>query len=365
MTSNSASPTFPSPPSAARPARALIFLACGLLLPTPGRAELLFYEGFDYAPGEDAIGAAAGWTGTGNLPDAVEGSLGYRDLSGNVLRTSGNSALADGEQGSTTVSVVRPVSLVANDPGGVPGTRWLSFTGRQTSGSAARFFNVVLRAPDNTIKPDDSGTAVDEVLAAGMPSGQPEGQLWRVWDRVTGNAGWGSAVSQSSTKEVSFVLVKMEPDADGVRERFTIWVNPALDREPDAAAGYAFLTSDSNLADWSQIQDVRIGAGAQSGGNPGSAFHLDELRIGTAFADVTPYIPAVDLTLTRQSDGLHLDWTGLPGYTDEVQWSDNMTGWTTFAAGTFTPPARQALGWISAPLPGRRYFRIRRSLSSP
>ena len=106
---------------------------------------------------------------------------------------------------------------------------------------------------------------------------------------------------------------------------------------------------------------MRIGAGAVNNGNPGSAFHLDELRIGTEFTDVTPYIPGVDLRFSRQSDGVHLDWTGLPGYTDEVQWSDNLTGWTTYAAGTFTPLARQSLSWTSATAPGHRYFRIRRN----
>lgn len=337
-------------------------VACLAAFPCGGRAGLLFYEGFNYAPGENELVLFGGYSGTGNQADILEGSLAWQDDAGNVLRSTGHSCLADGHEGTTTVSNVKAVNLV--DPVlGTQGDRWLAFVGRQTAGNASRFFNVVLWAPDGTIVPNDSGTAEDEVLAVGMPSAQVEGQAWRIWDRTTGAAGWRSAISTRLTTDLTLVVVKMELNAEGVSERFTMWLNPALDREPDVDAGRQFVSSDSNFGSWADITKVRIGAGGPNGGNPGSGFLLDELRIGTQFADVVPYVPVPNAVLAEgAAPGERLlSWLVLPGFRDELEVSGDLAEWTV--AETLVPDGPEPV-LHDYPIPlaaGRGYYRIRRS----
>lgn len=326
-----------------------------------GSCELLFYEGFNYAVGEDNLTIQGGWTGSGNAGDIENYSLNWSDGQGNALLTTGNSCVLDGSGGGSSLSNTRPANfnaLVDTDST----ERWISFVGRQAAGTAGRFFNVALWAPDNTIRPFDSGSAMDEVLALGMPSGQPEGQYWRIWDRATGGAGWRFAVSPVPTSGQSFVVGRIQLNASGTLERFSIWVNPRLDRTPDDAEGAHFLSSDSDIQGWAELTTVRLGAGAVSGGQPASDFMVDEVRIGTRFADVSPHIPAPQLLgFLRTPDGAStLQWTALPGFADTLEYSENLTSWQAIQDYATPRITAETLQFTHQPAGNSGYYRIKR-----
>ncbi|MEI6537283.1 MAG: hypothetical protein WCN98_18215, partial [Verrucomicrobiaceae bacterium] len=240
-----------------------------ILLIRAGSAGLIVpWESFGYLPGEDALSGGLGGFATTSPAtsantDIVAGSLRYTDSAGNSLVTADNSALVDGADETATVSNIKPISLSA-----VAGnTLWLSFVGQQTAGTNARFFNLGLRGPDNTIQPPDSNNTSDEILAIGMPTASSAEtsptppQQWRIWDRTTGGAGWNYSISNTPTTQVSFLLVKIELNAVDTRERYTLWVNPRLDLAPDPAEGFSFVSTDSDFAAWINITELRLGAG--------------------------------------------------------------------------------------------------------
>lgn len=339
----------------------LTVMMCSILLAKPGRGELLFYEGFPYTVGPDNLTIQGGWSGTGNAGNIENSSLAWSDAAGNALLTSGNHCLLDASGGSSTLSHTRAVNLNAFVDTESP-ERWISFLGEQESGTAGRFFNVALWAPDNTIRPADSGSALDEVLALGMPSAQPAGQYWRIWDRATGGAGWNSALSSIPTTELSFVVGRIQLNATGVLERFSLWVNPRLDQQPAEEDGIHFVSSDSDFGGWAEITTIRLGAGATSGGQPATDFLLDEVRIGTRYTDVSPYIPAPQVTAQQMTaEGLFLlQWTALPGFADSIEFSNDLGMWTAVQDYPQSRATPETLQFSHAAGSGPGYYRIRR-----
>ena len=252
-------------------------------------ADGLFYEEcFDYPAGTRNLpghGGFAGKVSRGAASDIVPGSLSYEDAAGNRLATSGNSVQALGRPGYPQIDDVTALNLPADTPEVI----WCSLLAQQTAGTTARFFNLCLRAKDNTLQPPDYGASDDEIVAIGMPSAAPF-QYWQMWDRTATGVGRHTAVSGISTTAVAFLVVRLElnVNAEGC-ERFTLWVNPRLDATP-AGTAISFTSAFSNLNRWSDLCRLRIGVGVSDQPGLSSGFRLDEIRLGTTAAAVMPMV---------------------------------------------------------------------------
>lgn len=328
---------------------------------------LLYYEGFDYPAAEDGLKYQGGFAANpdpsaGVDADIQPGSLRYMDAAGKVLLTSGNHALVDAHEERTTVSNIAPV---LRPPGPQPSGNaiWISLLGQQVAGSTARFFNFSLRAPDDTVQPADSDTNMDEIVALGMPSGAAA-QRWHVWDRGTNANLWTSVMTQTPTTTLSLALVRVELNAvDGVLERYTLWMNPPLGKAPDEAAGQAMVSQQSNFADWSDLEQIRLAAG-QNAASP-TGWTVDEIRIADTWQEALPWqdLSATLERLAQPAGGLQIRWTPAPGFTDGVEWSTDLINWFFYPASMrVNGPGLEPTSYqIPATPDPRRYFRVRRS----
>lgn len=330
----------------------------------PVAAGLLYYEGFEYGVAEDGLKYQGGFAAnpdpsSGVDADIAAGSLRYMDLAGNVLLVRGNHALIDAHEERATVSNIAPVFQL---PGQAPtgGEIWLSFVGQQVAGTTVRFFNLSLRAQDNTLDPADADTNMDEIIALGMPSGAGE-QLWRVWDRGTGANLWTSAISTTPSTQLCLILARVELNAvDGLLERYTLWVNPRLDQAPAESEGFSMVSNASDFNQWSDLEQIRLAAGHNA--NSPSAWVVDEIRIADTWHESLPYLP-LQLSVVPPGPAApgKLEWTTAPGYTESPEWSPDLRQWFPLTVPvTLSGPGRAACE-LTLPAAGPRYFRVRRS----
>lgn len=252
----------------------------------PAGPDLIWEESFDLPAGKNGLNQSSRFAVEFPSPangDITPEGLGYTDADGVRLRSRGRAASLDATQLTTSLSYTAALDL----PAGPPREMWISLLARQTAGTSYRFFNLCLRAPDDTIVPPDNWASADEVLAIGMRS-QKGPQVWQIWDRTTQGDHSRAAVSSSPTTQTAFLLIRLELDAEGPNERTTLWINPPLTRPPDESDGFAFTSYQSNLTQWNELRQIRLGAGYGSGTLRGTAWTVDEIRLGWTRAAVTP-----------------------------------------------------------------------------
>jgi len=352
-----------------------IFLSC-FLAPSL-QAGLLYYLPFatGYDPAaivEDGL-VGLGVVGHGNFAangtansDLLPISLNYVDAQGNTLATAGGAALIDANEETANVSNVASLALTgANAPAG--NTLWISFIGQQTAGTTARFFNLGLRAPDITfiVTPPnigDSGNTEDEIIVFGMGSGASS-QVWHMYDRGTDSSGRILAPSEIPSTRRVFILGRIQLDAEGFNERYTMWVDPPLGQAPDEGLGLSFVSVYSDFNSWSNLTQIRLAAGYQNANGPSSAWQVDEIRMGDTWQDVTPYLPLKIVTCTRTpANTLEVTWNAAPNCTDTVEWSTDLTDWHPYPTSTRVNAPNSVLAtWVTpVQTEPRVYFRVSR-----
>lgn len=302
---------------------------------TIAQAGLLYYEGFNYPVAEDGLKYQGGFAATpdpaaGADADIDSASLRYMDAAGNTLQTTGHHAKIDTHEERATISNIAPVlRLPTQQPSG--NELWISFVGQQTAGSTLRFFNLALRAADDTLQPADADTNMDEVVILGMPSGAAE-QMWRLWDRGTNANLWASAISTTPSTQQCLILARVELNAvDGLLERYTLWVNPRLDRQPAEADGFTMVSGASDFNTWSDLEQIRLAAGYNAG-DP-SGWKVDEIRFADTWHEALPHWPLIVTSVlpgTLQNQ-VRIEWLAAPGFTDWVEWSPDMINWFPYA----------------------------------
>jgi hypothetical protein len=331
----------------------------------PSGAGLLYYEPFDYPVAEDGLKYNGGFAanpspGSGSDADIGAENLRYMDANGLALVSRGSHALIDGHEERTTVSNIAPVlRLPHQQPAG--DAIWISFIGQQVAGTTTRFFNLGLRAADNTIQPADGDTNMDEIVAFGMPSGAAA-QVWHVWDRSTGGNLWASAPSTCASTQCSFIVARIELNAvEGFKERYTFWVSPLLDRPPAEAEGWSFISNDSDFDVWSDLEQIRLAAGYTAGA--ASGWQVDEIRIADSVAEVMPFIPLSFDSMTTDPDTgvMQLQWQPAPGYLETMEWSPDLRQWFPQDLAMKLPPQGNASFQWFVPPGENRYLRLRRS----
>ena len=255
--------------------------------PPAPRPGLLFEESFDYPAGEDGLSLATRYGiqhPSDSIADITEQGMTYTAPDGAVLLTRGRAALLDAAEEESPIRHLSALEISE----GPEKELWISFLAQQTAGTNGRFLNLSLRGGDNTFRPYDPDSNDDEILAIGMRSGRAP-QVWQLWDRSTSGTFSQAAISDKSTTLPSFLLVRLERDAEGSKERATLWVNPPLASPPAGDTGFAFTSHDSDLTKWSDLKQLRLGAGQRERLVPGTSWLVDEIRIGWTREAVTPH----------------------------------------------------------------------------
>lgn len=330
------------------------------ILATSVQADLLYGESFSgirFPLFEDGLknygGYSANTSPAGADGDLVAGSLNYVDSAGNALATSGKHVLVDADEEAGTVSNVHVLPAPWNITGDAI---WVSFVGRQTAGTNARFFNLGLRS---------AGATPTEIVAIGMPSNAPAA-LWRIYDR-SGVAPFNFAMTNVPTPTLVFVLARMETNVDNTEnERYTLWLNPRLDQAPDEAAGVTFTSPVSDIVSWNAITDIRLAAGGPPA-TPASAWTVDEVRIATTRQEVTPYLTMAVTRFQLDATGAAaISWKAAPGALDTVQWSSDLMDWESYpASARINPDGAETATWTTpSSLRQQLYFRVIRTAAA-
>jgi hypothetical protein len=237
-------------------------------------AGLLAYEGFNYGPaGSDLLGDNGGfgfngaWTSGGvnatvhNNYDLASGSLLYPNL-----QTYGNSILTAATQ--SIAGIERNLNTVFGDGQTVYFSFLVQPQGTLGDGAFNGFFGVYL------------GTSTPN-LPDNLFIGKPGSSAAADYDLET--RGGGGVVSSDVAPVIgSTTLLVVKAELLTGNDRFTLYVNPTVGA-PEPASG--FVKTDINLS-----------AGPNAGISSlvvysSGAFALDEIRVGTTFADVTAPVP--------------------------------------------------------------------------
>ena len=237
----------------------LVLVAGGWFVPS-ARADLLAYEGFDLAAGENALtgsgGATSfGWSGNWtNTTADIGAGLGYGDLA-----SVGGSAVLDGANSAANRGLSTSLSS---------GTIWLSFLAVVPTNNS--YSGLSLYDAFNT-----------EMLFIGDVSA---GTNWGL--QMPGSGKPPLVTSSVSTTNQAFLTLRIDFNAaSATNENIYLWVNPAHDSEPLLASAQATLLGAQmgNGNPWTRIRLQQGGTG-----NNGT---FDEIRIGQTWSDVTPVVP--------------------------------------------------------------------------
>lgn len=244
----------------------VVALAMVMLAGQQARAGLVAYEPFNYDPGPPLIGSNGGigfsqpWSPGGfNASIFANYTVAPGSLPDPAPATSGNRV--------TTVaqSAISGLSRTLATPLGTPGTtEYLSFLirpeGTVGAGIFGGFFGLYLNA-------STTGPTISQDLFLGKPGTSNQ---YSIENRGGGNQHLSAVTATSGT--TALLVLRMDFTA-GI-DRFTLYVNPS----PGA------LEPSSGVV--KQDSDVGI-VGALTLYSTG-AYSLDEIRIGTAYADVVP-----------------------------------------------------------------------------
>ncbi len=269
----------------------LSLLACA----SQASAALLIYEGFDYAAGVNGMNGQNGGTGftaawdNGNA-DVSAGSMGYTDSGGRALNTSGNRMFVDasGTQGTAGTTIAQFRSIATAVDGAVGSTLYISLLGQQLSGAGrAMNFAFFTDVANNGIYTSQERISVGHGTDAPTAAGP---FTWGAFVFGGGNNGAlpqviGSNYSAASINDSTLIVLKIEVNASGLDDRFSLFVNPSLNAEGVPAV--TFLRD--SLVSLSEIDRIRPFAGGSNTTLAPAPSDFDELRIGTAWADVTPF----------------------------------------------------------------------------
>jgi hypothetical protein len=326
---------------------------------------LIAYEGFDYTVGSQSVGGAGlitDWNGGIGWADAWEdyltvvapstefavsdiqaGSLNYTDMFGNMLVTAGHKLHNSGTNGNSRPARNLTTHVITNGT-----TTWISFLGQRTgqsneiSGLYERGANLSLFNTNVWTLPGNNAGRV----GIGESSNAQPPQTNDTWG--ISPLGQGSQRRQSSYPFTNQALVVLRIDHHDDNDPntisnaldhddFYIFLNPTnLAAEPPISFAFTnFLAAGSNGTlsgiDFAFNRIVMFaGTSAGTGGSfqPPAEWLFDELRIGTTYADVVPFIPPVLprwTAITPSGGGVSLTLTGAPNTQLTVQMATSLS----------------------------------------
>ena len=242
-----------------------IWLAIGAacFLVSGAQATLLFEDGFNYTPGSELAGQGT-WLNSAPLIKAGSQNLSYPGLAS--VSPSGNDVYVNG-QSATAASYTSTLF----GPSVSSGEVYASFVLDLTKSAGNYIFMGMLPSAGN------GGTFNNTVDPCDVVSKTVTGTGSRYYTLGIKSIGQMAAYgTQLETNSVNLVVVKYDLDNNTA----SLFVNPDLNADEPATA-YATSVGTTTVADMGQVY-FRI-----SGSNH-SNFLFDDLRIGTAWADVLP-----------------------------------------------------------------------------
>ena len=301
-----------------------VALAAVLGLSTSARANLIAYEGFDYAPDTGIAGLSGGY-GWGNswvtasgsdLATNLSSSLSYGGVStlGNSLRVG---LAADGSQGNPGTQAPQRNLL---DPVGTYGSTiwigllWQSLTTDADRGSLAGFRETKFGLFDGA-NPASLSRTGSERVDVGIPhtyntgtvngvAGQQLLDQYSIYSGSTQEASGVATLRGTSFTNTVFLLLKMDLDGTAATDTLSLWVDPNIGAG-EGGLGTAMATWTS--ANLDAINGFRFQMGNSNASGINGQVIFDELRIGTTFADAVTGVPEPTiLTLVAVGSGLML-----------------------------------------------------------
>ena len=221
----------------------------------PAALAVPTYDGFDYAAGslKEENGGIGDWkdqwAGDVDIMVGASGGLAYTDVLGQMLDVTGNLVELSGSFGSPK-QAARPLNTKL---GTGSETVWLSLI---LDGSTASEINNITLAG---------------ALFIGQGTKDTGALTWQIGDQDGLVADTGILAS-----ELAFLVARIDFTAG--QEDVWLWVDPVLGAEPDIATADASGSAKEFEADFVQIQLESNTFAA-----------LDEIRIGSTFAEVTPF----------------------------------------------------------------------------
>lgn len=266
-----------------------VSLALGVGLGTQALASLISYESFNYTAGSSLIGQNGGtgfanaWQTNGSPNDPavglsssiLSGSLNYTDSKGNQLVTSGGKLDALGLFGTA-----QPNRDFSGTSGADGTTVWFSFIGVRmgpTTNNTGTPFNPYPRGVN---------TAFFSNTTEKISIGNSSGMVSNLWTLIPNNVSASNQVTTLAYNNQALAVVRIDYKAGN--DDAYLWVNPILGVEPSLSSADAKMLGSFDFA----FNRVRPFAGANDAGNsrPYGEEQIDEIRLGTTFLDVTPFM---------------------------------------------------------------------------
>ncbi|MGI8965850.1 MAG: hypothetical protein ACR2H1_07140, partial [Limisphaerales bacterium] len=295
-----------------------ILTALVYLSTTPSsEATLLSYEGFDYPAGSSIVGQNGGigfsqaWqtnSSVGVFTNQAT-SLSYSDPQENRLVTSGGSLFL---QGSTidapTGGAAQPnrnLGYVRGTNGADATTTWVSFLAvRQgpTTNNPAVPDNPYPRSANLSLY--NSGS---EKLAMGNTALTSNNVVSII---PTGNI-TNAKPSTVSYSRTNLIVVRIDHISGASFDNAYLFVNPLLGSEPTLSQADTNSIGAFDFT-FNRIRPFAGGDRSTSAGSPYAELVLDEIRIGTTYADVVPFVSAPVLgTPVVNGTNVNLNWSAM------------------------------------------------------
>lgn len=247
-------------------------LLCLLTIGSFAHAELIAYDGFgfdDYSlagidgQNPDIMGFTGAWSGNGSV---IDENLSYLELwtQDYCYRRSNGSASR-----SLDVSPTGPFASLIDDSGFIASNiLYVSFLMTSPNTNFSGFFEL-----------QDSGSRAARI---GINDG--------IWSRRIGGGGWSPlpAADEVVMGATNLVVFRLDLNAGGNRQYYRVWINPE------------FLGEGGDIA--SYYIDFDVGTIVKVDGIMMASYFseeslIDEIRLGTSYADVTP-IPEPSLMIS-------------------------------------------------------------------
>ncbi|HMP84145.1 MAG TPA: PEP-CTERM sorting domain-containing protein [Verrucomicrobiota bacterium] len=272
-------------------------------------AGLIAYEGFDYAPdaGISGLNGGFGWgnswvtAGGSEFATNVSGSLSYGGVSstGNALRVGVASDLSQGNPGTQA-----PQRNLENPLGTYGSTIWIgllwqSLTTDAERGSLAGFRETKIGFFDGANPASMSRTGTERV-AVGIPhtytangtvNGVPNQQLldeYSIYLSSTQQASGVATERGTDPANTVFLLLRMDLDGTAANDTLSLWVNPNVGAGEGGLGAAMAIWNTVNL---DAINGFRFQVANSNASGINGQMLVDELRIGTTFADTVTGIP--------------------------------------------------------------------------
>lgn len=239
--------------------------AVGALAMAAGQAVGQVYEPFDYPGVASLIGGHGGTGWSGPWQTAGYGDLGVGDKSSPYIIKHARIPDAGGRAEGVEGGVQRSLASSFGTPGT---TMWGRCSMQQTGGTAANsWLGVKLQC---------SGPGSDPFLWIGKPFNRTN---------IGVEKGTSASVHETSSASLNFTKIAWKVNFRAGPDDVYVWIDAPVDAEPDESTADLVLPAYGNFEGMGKV--------LLEMGSTGSDAHgwIDELRLGSSFAEVTPLAP--------------------------------------------------------------------------